>query len=712
MKNGKSIIQVGISADFLKSYSKISKDKQTRVREFIEKFKNDPGSPGLNYERINGAKDPHLRSVRIDQQYRAIVLNPERGNVYMLLYVDKHDDAYQWAISRQFKIHPGTGALQVIDVSQTEDEQKSDSEKQVKGLFDSCRDRELIRLGIPEDLLPFIRKLESEEELEASVNSMPEEAFEALYMLAAGFTQEEVYRELIAPEEVSAIDTTDFTSAIKRPHSQRRFALVEDDLELRQMLAAPLEHWRIFLHPSQRRIVEMQANGPVRVLGSAGTGKTVVAMHRAKWLAEHFCTNRDDRILLTTFTRNLATDIRANVQKLCSAELLKRIEVINIDAWITRFLQQNGYDYEIVFEQQVQTLWENSLNVADESMELSSQFYKDEWEQVVQQNGITSLESYLYADRIGRGRRLSRRERPKVWAVFEEYRSQLNERRFKELIDAARDARHILAQRGNVLPYRCIVVDEAQDMSAEVFRLLRQMIPNNGEKQPNDLFITGDAHQRIYRHKVVLGRCGIDIVGRGRRLRINYRTTEETRNWAVCLLKGESYDDLDNGVDNTRGYKSLFHGPVPQVIVNESFAAEVDAIERHILQLVKESFAFSSICIVARTNDALAQFEGALCSRGYDSYRIRRSTAEDRKVPGIRYATMHRVKGLEFEHVIVVGANDGTIPLNLAIEAENATDKSQGELRERSLLYVAITRARQSVLITSTGTRSRFLQGL
>ncbi|MBW1895603.1 MAG: DEAD/DEAH box helicase [Deltaproteobacteria bacterium] len=710
MANIDKKIKVGISADFLKSYSKISKDKQTRVREFIEKFKGNPTSPGLNYEKVNNATDPNIRSVRINHQYCAIVLKPAEGDVYMLLWVDNHDDAYAWARNRQFQIHPETGALQVINVSETVAVSEDRVGKRPKGLFDDLRDRELLRLGIPKDLLPSVRLLTTEEELEASANRMPEEAFEALYMLAAGFSQEEVYQQVLAQDAATSVDTKNFAAALKRRATQRQFALLEDDIELREMLTAPLERWRVFLHPSQRRIVRMKkANGPVRVLGGAGTGKTVVAMHRAKWLAENVFMGENDRILVTTFTRNLATDIKTNLQKLCSADIMRRIEVINIDAWVARFLKQNGYDHQIVFEQQLRPLFENALNQADEALQLPDQFYRDEWDMVIQQQGLSDLASYVRASRTGRGRRLSRRDRPKVWTVFEEYRSQLNDRRFKELIDAARDARHLLAQRGDVLPYRTVIVDEAQDMNAEVFRLIRQMIPVNNGTRPNEIFITGDAHQRIYGHRVVLSHCGIDIRGRGRKLRINYRTTEETRSWAVCLLEGQPFDDLDGGEDEQRGYKSLMHGPTPALSHQETFAAEVDVIVQHISNLIEQGTPDNSVCLVARTNDMLAQFEGALRSRGHQVYRIRRSTAEDRKASGIRLATMHRVNGLEFEHVIVAGVNQGIVPLAQAMTADNPHEQAEGETRERSLLYVAATRAKQTVLITSSGTPSRFL---
>ena len=701
-------IKVSISTDFLESYSRISKNKQSRVRDFIEKFKADPASHGLHYEKINNARDPNIRSVRVNDQYRAIVLKPEQGNVFMLLWVDNHDDAYDWARNRKFQIHPETGALQVFDVSEVEVTPEKKEKEEDKGLFKDFRDRELIRLGIPEDLLPLIRTITSESELEGSENKMPEESFEALYMLAAGYTQEEVYNEIVASKPAT-IDTSDFSRALSRPESQRRFAVIEDDIELQEILAAPLEHWRIFLHPSQRRIVQMKANGPVRVLGGAGTGKTVVAMHRAKWLAENFFTEDNDRILFTTFTRNLSVDIKTNLQKLCSPQIMRRIEVINIDAWVSRFLKKQDYDYKIIFDKEAQPLWKNSLNIAENKLDLSEQFYKNEWEQVIQQQGITDIKTYLRASRVGRGRRLCRRDRLKVWPVFEEYRSQMNDRHYKEFIDAARDARQLLEQMGDILPYAAIIVDEAQDMNAEVFRLIRQMIPVENEEHPNDIFITGDSHQRIYSNKIVLGHCGIDIRGRGRRLRINYRTTEETRGWAVRLLEGKDFDDLDGEAYDQRGYKSLMHGPLPIIKKKENFTAEVNTISEYISKLKEIGTSEKDICLVARTNYLMGQYEGALQMKNFKTYQIHRSKAEERTEPGIRIATMHRVKGLEFDHVIIAGVNQGTVPLSKAMEADNPHEKAERETRERSLLYVSATRAKKSVLITSSGKPSEFI---
>jgi superfamily I DNA/RNA helicase/mRNA-degrading endonuclease RelE of RelBE toxin-antitoxin system len=703
--NDRAKVRVAISADFLKAYSKVSKDRQTRVRSFIEKFKANPTASSLNYEKIANAADPNIRSLRVDRQYRAIVLKPGQGNVCMLLWVDNHDDAYEWAAKRQFRIHPDTGALQVVDVMEGASKAAAPSAPKKACLFDSIRDRELRRLGVPESLLPLVRSLHSDEDLEASVVSLPQEAYEALVMLAAGYSVEEAERELERTSKVG-VDTEDFSAALDNADTRRRFVIVNDDYELQQMLAAPLEQWRVFLHPSQRKIAEMNANGPVRLLGGAGTGKTVVAMHRVKWLADHIAGANNGKILFTTFTRNLATDIRESLHSIADTAAIRKIEVINIDAWVSHFLRQNGYEYHIVFGDDLEQIWQSALNQAPVNLSLDDQFYRDEWEKVIQAQGITDRQDYVKASRTGRGRRLSRPERLDVWAVFEEYRALLNERRWRELTDAVRDARSIIETRGHVLPYVAVVVDEAQDMSPEVYRLIRQIVPASA----NDIFITGDAHQRIYAQKVVLSHCGIDIRGRSRRLRVNYRTSEQTRKWAVALLEGRPFDDLDGGSDDQRGYKSLLQGPEPQITGYGDFAAECEALVKRINELVAAGATLTSVCVVARTNDLLAQYDGALASSGIDTYRIKRSSADNRRKPGVRLATMHRVKGLEFDHVLVVGVNDGIVPLSAAMLADNPHEEMEGETRERALLYVAATRAKHSLCVSSYARPSPFLK--
>ncbi len=707
-----SKIKVAISSDFMNAFAAVPKNMQGKVLEFITKFRNNPTASSINYEKIAQFKDSTLRSVRIDQTYRGIVKKPESGNVYMLLWVDNHDKAYAWAKNKKCNINPETGSLQIYDVGDSQPVDEKDRpppEKYQDSLFASIHDRHLLKLGVPEDLIPLVRNIFSDEQLEQVVTQLPTEANEALTAIAAGYTLDEVFREFDkSADEKEKIDAENYEAALENPDTKRRFFVVEDDLILQEILEAPLEKWRVFLHPSQRSLVERDWNGPVRVLGGAGTGKTVVAIHRAKWLAENTFTDENDNILFTTFTRNLAADIKENLSKICPGKLMRRIEVVNLDRWVSGFLRKNEYTYDIDYGKRTKPLWEKALTLAPSELGLNDSFYREEWDRVIQPQAISSFADYLTASRVGRGVRLSRQNRKYIWPVFEEYRVLLNENNLREVDDAMRDACALIRDKGDILPYKAIVVDEAQDMSAQAFRLIRQMIP--GGEQKNDLFIVGDAHQRIYRHKVVLGRCGIKIIGRGRKLRINYRTTEENRRWAVNLLKGLTFDDLDGGEDDQKGYKSLIHGIVPKVECAESFQAEIDIIIKYMDQIEQEGGSLNEICLVARTHDLLKQYEGALKAKGNETYFIRRSEAEDRRKPGVRLATMHRVKGLEFDRVIIAGVNDGIVPLK--VEWATTSDpviQSDRETQERALLYVAATRAKREVVVSCFGKPSRFI---
>lgn len=711
MSANPSPVKVAVAADFLTAFSKIPRKQQSKVLDFVNKFRADPSRPGINYEKIQKAKDPSLRSVRIDQAYRGIVLKPETGNVYVLLWVDNHDDAYKWAENKLYSIHPETGGLQVIDVEAKEAPPGQEPPIDSLGegfLFSGLTDSDLLKVGVPEPLLSVARQIKTLDDLDKVSQQFPEEAYESLFFLASGYSLEEVLREFGRAEPQEPVDQSDYATALDNPDSKRRFFVVENELELAAMLNAPLEKWRVFLHPAQRSLVERDWNGPVRVLGGAGTGKTVVAMHRAKWLAEKRYTSEKDRILVTTFTRNLAADIKSNLGKICSAETLRRIEVVNLDKWVTDFLKQNGYEYEIDYGNRTEPLWNKALELAPSELSLPGSFYREEWEGVVQQQGIRSFAEYLTASRVGRGFRLSRKDRKLVWQVFEEFRLLLNEKILREPDDAMQDARMILQSKGKVLSYRAIVVDEAQDMGMQAFGLIRQMIP--GGDQQNDIFIVGDGHQRIYRRKIVLSRTGIHVTGRSRKLRINYRTTEETRRWAVGLLEGVHVDDLDGKQDDQKGYKSLMHGTSPTVRNFPSFEEEIKFITDYLHRLKGEDVPLAEVCLVARTNNLVDQYRSALHEKGMETYQIRRSEAEDRKVPGIRLATMHRVKGLEFDRIIIAGANDGVIPNQ--ISADSTADpavRSDLEQSERALLYVASTRARKEVLVTSFGNPSPFL---
>jgi superfamily I DNA/RNA helicase len=702
---------IALSKDFLLAFSNVQKGHQKKVREFFEKFQLHPESDGIKYEPVQSARDKSFYSVRIDQAYRAVIARPD-PSVYVLMWVDHHDEAYRWAERKRLEVHPATGAVQVLDAAAVPDPASAPAEKapvppSSVGLFAAVKDKHLIRLGVPEELLPLVRSMNTDADLEKAEAVFPQEAYEALYLLAAGSSVDEVFAEVQKPkDDEKPVDTADFNKALRNDDSQRRFYIVEDAQNLAEVLTAPLDQWRIFLHPKQRQLVRSKFNGPARVLGGAGTGKTVVAMHRARYLAEQVYVGREDRILFTTFTKNLATDISQNLRKLCTDDRAwARIEVQHLDGWVSNFLRTQGYRPDVVYDED-NDCWKNAVNQAPGDVNLPENFYRVEWENIIQAQNITALDQYMAAPRLGRGTRLSRDMKKKVWLVFQEYRAQLNERGQKEYVDLIRDARQLIENKGLKLPYRALIVDEAQDMSAEAFRLVRALVPGS----ENDLFIVGDAHQRIYRHRVSLGKCGIDIRGRGKKLKINYRTTDEIRRFAVRLLEGRPIDDLDGGNDDQKGYMSVTHGSPPEFKIFDTGAEEAVFLKQHIDALVAEGSPLESICIVARIKKFVDTYVAHLEAAGIKTYRVKADTAEQRDRPGVRLATMHRVKGLEFDHVIVAGANRGIVPLDFAVaSADDEVTKRNAETGERALLYVALTRAKKSALITAYGEASSYL---
>ena len=699
--------RLAMSSDFLEAYAFLPRPQQRKVRTLITRFAADPASPGLNYERVQASDN--LRSLRIDRAYRAIVLQPSSGGVHLMLWADKHDEAYDWARRHHCRVNPDTGALQIYEPQETSEAVRSavgpTEAPPEPGPFMALRDRQLRRLGIPEAMLPEVRALDGEAALDAIQKRLPLEAYESLFLYLAGGSYEELVRDREKIED--EVDTDDIAKALERLESRGRFVVVDNEMELEEVLSAPLEKWRVFLHPSQRRLVERKWNGPVRVLGGAGTGKTVVAMHRARWLARNLA--EGERILFLTFTRNLAADIENNLRTICSPQEMRRIDVTNLDRWVYGFLRRRSLERQIVYNRgnpPWNEIWQQALGLKDSSLNLPDAFYADEFDQIVLANGITTAAEYLRVPRTGRGTPLRRAQRARVWPVFEDYRLNLSLQGGKEMDDAYRDAATLLAEDRGGLAYTAAIVDEAQDLGTQAYRLIRALVPEG----PNDLFIVGDGHQRIYgRSRVVLGRCGIRIVGRSHKLKLNYRTTEETRSWAVRLLDGREIDDLDGGLDDHQGFKSLTHGPSPQVIVFDSAEQQAAFIVRWLGDLAGRGKSLRSTCIVARTRGERDSVGQAIEEAGLPGVVLEQDLPDDASDDAVRLATMHRVKGLEFDRVIMASVNEGVVPLPKAIQG-HADDSARewAETEERALVYVAATRARKELLVLGHGTASSF----
>jgi UvrD/REP helicase N-terminal domain/UvrD-like helicase C-terminal domain len=690
--------KVALAQDFLANLAKLPTAVQGKVLKWALRFQSDPTANGINYEPIRGTRDKNLKSVRIDQDWRGIVFKPPAGDVYVLMYVDHHDDAYKWAEGRRIAVNPVTGALQVFAVetlvepaleqarsaasTQPADGQDSRTTRKapaiIQPMFVSLSDQDLLSLGTPSEMLSQVRSICSETELDALQSYLPVEAYEGLFLVAAG----DSVSQILSARETRVdkpIDTEDFAAAIETPESQSRFVFVADEETMAAMLNAPLAQWRVFLHPTQRKLAQGDRSGPVRVLGGAGTGKTVLAMHRAKWLAENRA-SKDKKVLFTTFTRNLAADIEENLKTLCSPAVMQNIEVKNLDAWVHGFLRRHKYEHRIIYnrnEGEAAEAWQRALTLQDTKLNLPANFYEEELERVVLAQGVSTRDEYRLAKRIGRGTILTRAKRDAVWPVFEEYRAQLASRKLKEVDDAYRDAATLMQDSPQA--YTSIVVDETQDLSPQALRMLRAMIP----KGSNDLFFVGDGHQRIYtRNRAAMSACGIDIRGRSRKLYLNYRTTEEIRRFAVATLEGCEVDDLDEGSDEVKRYKSLSHGPVPKTLEFPHMEEGLGSLA----PLLKESVTEGrSVCVIVPSRQVASTVHSTLRGQKISATILGPDERDKADSNAVRVATMHRAKGLEFDQVVLF------VP-------KNWNDKAGMDNSQR-LLYVAMTRAKR--LVTS-----------
>ncbi|NLC25076.1 MAG: UvrD-helicase domain-containing protein [Fastidiosipila sp.] len=692
--------KVAISSDFLTAFAVLPRQIQRKVTEFINKFRNNPQAPGINYEKLQDGSDKKICSVRIDDTYRGIVVRQAETGVYLLLWVDHHDDAYAWAKNKKCEVNPKTGALQVYDVISAPDIVQSNVDLM---LFADTSDYEMSELGLPEEQLPFVRSIIDAEDFYDKEKFFSKDVFEALSWVAEGFPATEVI-ELISTQKEKQGVSDSFIDAFENPETLKSFVIVEGEEELRRIMAEPLEKWRVFLHPTQRKIVNRSYSGPARVLGSAGTGKTVVAIHRAKHLASEL--KDKERILFTTFTANLASDIKENLRKICTLEEARKIDVINLDAWVTQFLRDHGYSARIAYGEDLQSLWEDAVSLNGLDIGFPPSFFEEEWNRVVIAQEALTLDKYIKATRNGRGTPLNRKKRIQIWKVFDSYQNLMKERKLRDINTAMYECRQLAEKALADSRYKHVIVDEGQDLSANAYRLLRTIA---GEEHSNDIFIVGDAHQRIYKNKASLSKCGINIRGRSNILRINYRTTEEIRKAAFALLNGISFDDLDDATDDDDRFLSLTHGENPRKMFFKTANEEFDAVLAEIKSLVNSGVAIKNICVVARTNKLIEEYISQFTSNGIRCFKIKRSKSDDRSLDGIRIATMHRVKGLEFQYVFIVATNHRIIPLTAAIDHTDAISEQESITAEKCLLYVALTRAQKGAYISGYGKISEFI---
>jgi hypothetical protein len=687
-----------IADTFTDSLARLTGDEQKAVKTTSFDLQVNPASPGLSFHKLDKAKDKNFWSVRVSSDIRLIV-HKTQGSL-LLCYVNHHDKAYEWAERRKLETHPKTGAAQLVEIRETvkevivpmyvQTELPAPRKAPKPPLFADKSDDELLGYGVPAEWLDDVRSA-TEDTLLALTDHLPAEAAEALLELATGGKPR-------VPEPVLA-DVSPF----EHPDAQRRFRVMTNVEELQRALDFPWEKWTVFLHPEQRQWVERDYTGPARISGSAGTGKTIVALHRAVHLAR---ANPEARVLLTTFSDTLANGIHTKLKRLVGSEprLAERIDVYSLNSIGLRLYKSHCGPVNLASREAVRELL-GEVSKAVPSHKFSLHFLVTEWEQVVDAWQLEIWESYRDVARLGRKTRLPEAQRTILWSIFEKVRAGLTERKLTTHAGLFTALASALAKNKH-LPFDFAVVDEAQDISVAHLRFFAAL----GADKPNALFFAGDLGQRIFQQPFSWKSLGVDIRGRSRNLRINYRTSHQIRQQADRLL-GPEVADVDGNSEIRSDTVSVFNGPPPVIRVVKSEAEEAKSVGAWIAEQSKAEVLPHEFGVFVRSAAQMDRAQAAVKASGLP-FKILDEHVETAS-GHVSISTMHLAKGLEFRAVVVMACDDEIIPLQERIETVgDDADLQEVYDTERHLLYVACTRARDHLLITSVEPASEFLDDL
>jgi superfamily I DNA/RNA helicase len=672
-----------VAATFTAALGRLPAREQKAVKTTAFDLQMDPAAPGLKFHRIESSRDPNFWSLRVSRDIR-IIVHRTPGSL-LLAYVDRHDAAYAWAIRRRIAEHPQTGAIQIVEVRERveDDVPRPMADQGGPRPFAGFSDADMLAIGVPEDWLADVRAATEDAFLDLAIH-LPAEAAEALLgSLATG--------ALRAPAAGP--------SGPSHPDTMRRITVIEDQRELARALQSPWESWSTFLHPAQRALVEPTFTGPARLGGSAGTGKTIVLLHRAARLAR----SDDARVLLTTFSRPLAHALDQQMHLLASdAEMRRRITVAPLLDVAERLHRQAfGEAAQLATEAEVA----GALAAAAAAMgDPDRRFLFAEWSRIIDPWQIADQDAYLAIARSGRGTALDQAERSRLWPVFAAARQHLATRGL--LTPASLFAAVADHYAGAKRPFSHILVDEAQDLGIAELRFL-SAIAGPG---PDSLFFAGDLGQRIYQLPLSWKALGIDIRNRSVTLKINYRTSHQIRRATDRLLPA-TISDADGIEEERIGTMSTFTGPAPEVMRLPDAASEAAAVGARIAAAIADGIAPGEIAIFVRTLDQFDRARQAAAAAGLKSQTLSEQAAP--ATDGVAVGTMHLAKGLEFRAVAVMACDSHLLPLQERIDAAaDAMELREVSATERQLFYVACTRARERLWVSGVLPVSSYLDEL
>lgn len=729
---------------------------KAKIQAFLSKLQQDDTTLGLHIEPIANSKDPRVRTGRVDQSWRALLFKfdpPGSDPVYVYAGTWPHDDAIAKAkvtVARQNPVNslvafteeleavgtatvqPGTSvnghvpAPSVTNQPSAESGKYSDSNaREVAQRRSILQELRLMpsdlteTFGFAPEVADRAFACSSEDALLDLAASLPDLwQQDVLLAMGAGIAIHEILASLqLEPDETPAAhedenldEDTRIVEALKHPAAQMQFHFIEDDEDLRRIIDdGDFGAWRVFLHPEQRRYVSKNYNGAFRLSGGAGTGKTVVLLHRTRWLHKQ---NPAARIVLTTFSRALAENLKRDLQRLDPSIVFAKslgesgVAVRGVDQLASEIRKLAGSGFASATQRVLGSTrdsaaklspadWQSAIDNVDMALPPgadSPSFYEAEYAQVILPAGITAKDEYYSVRRPGRGVALDRAKRAAVWQVVTQMRS--NERLLDHIDygEAAACASGWLLSTNTHLADH-VLVDEGQDLEPAKWQLLRRLVPEG----KNDLFIADDSHQRIYGQPTVFSRYGIAIRGRSRRLTLNYRTTLENLRYAVGVLEGIRFSDSEGEAVTVAGYRSVRTGPEPRVHQAGSEAELLQVLAADLAGWREKGIPGETVAILVASN-----YQGTRVHQGLEALGELTTIVTSSPATGShpRILTMQRAKGLEFSRVVLFDVSQGSFPPAAAVRGLEGADLEDRLQQFRSQLYVAASRARDELVVT------------
>ena len=701
------IIYVG--RDFHRATEKLPIEIRKKVTAFFPKFKENPKSHAIDFEKINTFKDKNLRTVRIDDNYRAIVGFPPTGNNYFMLWVDKHDDAHAWAKNKKLIWNAFIHSMQLYEPIEMNEPTTEPSTYKIIPFHHpyNLTIDDLLNLGVPESEVEKVISIISLDKLLEVKNNLPDEAYEKISLIFNGSDKRELLEQVKEGKSISE----DTEIQLQSPNNKQNFIQNTEDPLLIQFLLGE-NNWQFFLHPEQTKLVEANFNGPVKITGGAGTGKTVAALHRFSYLIKNGLPE-GKRLLFCTYTNALASNLSAQVNQLNFSN--KGIYDIMTIHFVAHHLASKINHLKNQIEEGFKKEEENSyvnkktrqLKIWEKILkgtQITPEFAEDEYQKVILFHQIESLDDYLVVQRTGRETRISKEMKELFWHKHLEYRKE-KKKTFKLEGDELFYDLITHYKNQETKPYAHIILDELQDLSNIEVRFLRSIV----KPGINDLFMVGDPLQKVYDRNINFLALKIETRGKkSRRLLRNYRTTEEIRKDAVKALGEETFSDFSNSIEKIQGYTSLSYGPEPSYLHFNNLIDEIQFVENKIKELIDTGLYLpEDICIAAKRNGDIQEFHSHFHNGGYKIRKIEKNN--ELNVPEhLSTSTFHSLKGLEFKVIFLVGLNANTFlkPRTYVSDEE----KKEAEKRDKALLYVAMTRAKMLLYISGNGSKSSILQ--